>query len=264
MKTNAIELGDCITVMNDQMEEGVVDVIFADPPYNLSGSPLSLVDNTTGGPYYKMNEDWDIFDQGDYAEFTKGWMAAGRRVLKDTGSLYVCCTMHNIGEVITTAKSLKLSLKNILTWYKTNAMPSLTRRTFTHSTEYVCWFVKGPGWTFNYLDVKELNPATTKVGEKKQMRDFLDFIEMPIVQGKSRLKDENGRALHPTQKPEKLVEVALIASSNPGDTVLDPFMGSGTTAVVAQRLGRRWIGIERHQPYIEAAVNRIEGVRKND
>ena len=143
-------------------------------------------------------------------------------------------------------------------------MPSLTKRTFTHSTEYVCWFVAGPGWTFNYSDVKEVNPATTKSGDKKQMRDFLDFVEMPIVQGKSRLKDSNGRTLHPTQKPEKLVEIALVASSNPGDTILDPFMGSGTTGVVAQRLGRRWIGIEKHRPYIDAAMERIAGVERND
>ena len=264
MKPNTISLGDCIAVMQEQIEPGAIDLIFADPPYNLSGKPLNLPNNTTGGPYYKMNEDWDTFDQEDYAAFTQAWLAAARRALKETGSLYVCCTMHNIAEVITAAKGLDFALKNILTWYKTNAMPSLTKRTFTHSTEYVCWFVAGSGWTFNYPEVKELNPATTKTGDKKQMRDFLGLIEMPIVQGKERVKNGNGRAFHPTQKPEKLVEIALVASSNPGDTVLDPFMGSGTTGVVAQRLGRRWLGIEKHQPYIDAALRRIAGVEQDE
>ena len=264
MRHFEIELGDCVKVMNEQLEDGSIDVVFADPPYNLSGSSLSLVQNNTGGPFYKMNEGWDTFVEGDYIEFTQNWIGASHRVLRDTGSLYVCCTMHNIGEIITTAKSLDFSLKNILTWYKTNAMPSLTKRTFTHSTEYVCWFVKGPGWTFNYFDVKDINPVTTKTGNKKQMRDFFDFIEMPIVQGKNRLKDKNGRSLHPTQKPEKLVEIALIASSNHGDVVLDPFMGSGTTAVVAQRLGRRWVGIENNPVYVEAAIERLRGKDRND
>lgn len=264
MKYNTICLGDCVTVMNEEIEPGAIDLIFADPPYNLSGKPLNLPDNNTGGPYYKMNESWDTFDQDDCAAFTRDWLAAARRVLKETGSLYVCCTMHNIAEVITAAKSEDFALKNILTWHKTNAMPSLTKRTFTHSTEYVCWLVAGSGWTFNYFEVKEINPETTKNGEKKQMRDFLDFIDMPIVQGKERIKNGNGRAFHPTQKPEKLVEIALIASSNPGDTVLDPFMGSGTTGVVAQRLGRRWVGIEKYQPYVEAALKRIAGVERND
>jgi site-specific DNA-methyltransferase (adenine-specific)/modification methylase len=250
--------------MAESIEAGIIDMVFADPPYNLSGKPLNLTDNTTGGPYYKMNESWDTFGHESYAAFTLDWLTAARRVLKETGSLYVCCTMHNIGEIITTSKALELSLKNILTWYKTNAMPSVTKRTFTHSTEYVCWFVAGTGWTFNYSQVKEINPVLTKSGESKQMRDFLDFIEMPIVQGKNRLKDSNGRALHPTQKPEQLVEIALIASSNPGDTVLDPFIGSGTTAVVAERLGRRWIGIENHEPYIQAAMKRVNGVRQHD
>ena len=264
MKYNTFYLGDCITVMERSIEPGTIDLVFADPPYNLSGKPLNLPDNRTGGPYYKINESWDTFRQEDYAAFTFDWLTAVRHVLKNTGSLYVCCTMHNIGEIITTAKGLDFSLKNILTWYKTNAMPSVTKRTFTHSTEYVCWFVAGAGWTFNYSQVKDINPALTKSGASKQMRDFLDFIEMPIVQGKNRLKDASGRSLHPAQKPEQLVEIALIASSNPGDTVLDPFMGSGTTAVVAERLGRRWIGIENHEPYVEAAKRRVRWSRQND
>ena len=264
MRYNTVIPGDCISIMNEQIGEDTIDLIFADPPYNLSGKALNLKNNTTGGPFYKMNENWDTFEQADYFAFTQAWITASQRVLKESGSLYICCTMHNIGEVITAAKASGFTLKNILTWYKTNAMPSLTRRTFTHATEYVCWFVSGKGWKFNYSEVKEINPSTTKNGSQKQMRDFLDFVEMPIVQGKSRLRDNNGRALHPTQKPEKLVEIALIASSDEGDTVLDPFIGSGTTGVVAQRLGRRWIGIEKHLPYVKVAVQRIQGVEQND
>ncbi len=137
-------------------------------------------------------------------------------------------------------------------------MPNLTRRTFTHATEYVVWFVKGAGWKFNYEVVKLLNPHRTRSGESRQMSDFFDFIEMPIVQGKERLRRADGRALHPTQKPERLLEIIITASSDPGDVVLDPFIGTGTTAVVAQRLGRRWIGIEKDPVYYEAALKRIQ------
>ena len=264
MNHNTIIQGDCVKVMAEQLKENTIYLIFADPPYNLSGSKLALKNNTTGGPFYKINEDWDIFVQADYVAFTQDWIAASQRVLKENGSLYICCTMHNIGEIITVAKDLGFGLKNILTWHKTNAMPSITRRTFTHATEYVCWFVAGQGWTFNYSEVKTVNPVTTKKGDKRQMRDFLDFIEMPIVQGKERLRNGGGRALHPAQKPEKLVEIAITASSKPGDIILDPFIGSGTTGVVARRLGRRWIGIEKHQPYVEVALQRIAEVTSND
>jgi site-specific DNA-methyltransferase (adenine-specific)/modification methylase len=137
-------------------------------------------------------------------------------------------------------------------------MPNLTRRTFTHATEYVVWFVKGRGWKFNYDALKSLNPNRTQAGTPRQMSDFLDFVELPIVQGKERLRREDGRALHPTQKPERLLEIIITASSDPDDIVLDPFVGTGTTAVVSQRLGRRWIGIEKNPIYYEAACNRLQ------
>lgn len=130
--------------------------------------------------------------------------------------------------------------------------------TFTHSTEFVCWFVKGKNWIFNYNDVKEFNPHKTKDGSNKQMRDFLDFIELPIVQGKERIKGEDGRAAHPTQKPEKLLELIIKASSNENDIVLDPFFGSGTTGAVAEKLKRKWIGIEKNEKYIGVAEKRVK------
>ena len=137
-------------------------------------------------------------------------------------------------------------------------MPNITKRTYTHSTEFVCWFVKGKNWTFNYETVKEFNPNKTKSGDKKQMRDFLDFIELPIVQGKERIRGENGRALHPTQKPEKLIELIIKASSNENDLVLDPFFGTGTTGYIANQLKREWIGIENNPEYLKIAEERLK------
>jgi site-specific DNA-methyltransferase (adenine-specific)/modification methylase len=144
-------------------------------------------------------------------------------------------------------------------------MPNITKRTFTHSTEFVCWFVKGENWVFNYEDVKDFNSHRTKDGNKKQMRDYLNFIdlpdvlELPIVQGKERIKSENNRAAHPTQKPEKLLELITLASSNENDIVLDTFFGTGTTGQVAQKLNRNWIGIEINQNYINLSLERLYG-----
>jgi site-specific DNA-methyltransferase (adenine-specific)/modification methylase len=180
MKTNYIYLGDCVKIMEKEIDEGSVDLMYADPPYNLSGQALTLIDNKTGGPFYKMNEDWDTWRYEDYLVFTEQWISKSWDVLNPTGSLYVSCTYHSIAEIIFTAKKLGFAINNIITWYKTNAMPSITRRTFTHSTEYVCWFVKGSHWKFNYEKLKAVNPHRTRAGKPKQMRDFIDFIELPI------------------------------------------------------------------------------------
>jgi site-specific DNA-methyltransferase (adenine-specific)/modification methylase len=262
MKVNTLYLGDCIEVMEQCIEAESVALIYADPPYNLSGKDLVLLNNRTGGPFYKMNEEWDRWQAEDYWQFTQRWLAAAVRTLEPNGSIYVSCTYHNIGEVIMAGKQIGLKINNIIIWKKTNPMPNLTRRTFTHATEYVIWFVKGAGWKFNYEAIKMLNPYRTRTGQPRQMTDFMDFIEMPLVQGKERLRRADGRALHPTQKPEALLEIIITASSDPGDIVLDPFIGSGTTAVVAQRLGRRWIGIENNPTYYEAALRRIQAAQQ--
>tara|TARA_Y100000996_G_C22472775_1_gene622853 strand:- start:172 stop:960 length:789 start_codon:yes stop_codon:yes gene_type:complete len=262
MQSNQIILGDSIKELNENIEEESVNLIFADPPYNLSGSGLSLRNNKTGGAFYKVNEEWDTFTEDEYLSFTSSWIKGCKRVLTENGSLYISCTHHNIGELIMVAKKLGFDLKNILTWYKVNAMPNITKRTYTHSTEFVLWFVKGKKWIFNYDDVKKFNPNKTKSGDDKQMRDFLDFIELPIVQGKERLRGENGRALHPTQKPERLLELIILASSNEGDLVLDPFFGTGTTGFVAERMNRKWIGIEMNPDYVNLAEKRIVDVEK--
>jgi site-specific DNA-methyltransferase (adenine-specific) len=257
MKINSIYLGDCIYIMGKEFPESSIDMVYADPPYNLSGKKLTLINNKTGGPFYKMNEDWDKWEYEDYLAFTESWISKVWKVLKATGSLYVSCTYHNIAEIIFVSKKIGFKLNNIITWYKTNAMPNITKRTFTHSTEYICWFVKGKNWKFNYEKLKDFNPHKTKDGKTKQLRDFIDFIELPIVQGKERIKDQNGRAAHPTQKPEKLIELVIIASSDEGDIVLDPFFGTGTTGVVASRLKRNWIGIEINEKYYKIAYERI-------
>lgn len=247
--------------MEHKIEKDSVNLIYADPPYNLSGKSLTLINNKTGGPFYKMNEDWDTWKYEDYLIFTEKWIGKSQTVLKPTGSLYISCTYHNLAEIIFIAKKIGYKLNNIITWYKTNAMPNITKRTFTHSIEYVCWFVKGNNWKFNYEKLKEINPHRTKEGKAKQLRDFLDFIELPIVQGKERLKRKDGRAMHPTQKPEKLIELILIASSDENDLVLDPFFGTGTTGVVAMRLKRKWIGVEINEVYYKVAYERISNMK---
>jgi site-specific DNA-methyltransferase (adenine-specific)/modification methylase len=255
---NRILEGNCIQILKEKIQEESVHLVFADPPYNLSGKPLDLANNTTGGAYYKMNEEWDTFNHDDYITFTADWLKACHRILLPNGSLYVSCTQHNIGEILTEGKKAGFKLNNILTWYKTNAMPNITKRTFTHSTEFVCWFVKGKNWIFNYDEIKKFNPHKTKEGNNKQMRDFFDFIEIPIVQGKERIKGNDGRAVHPTQKPEKLLELIIRASSNQGDVVLDPFFGTGTTGKVAEQLNRKWIGVEKNGQYILVAKERLK------
>ena len=190
----------------------------------------------------------------DYLQFTREWIAECHKALKETGSIYIACSYHNIGEVMIVLKQLDFKINNIITWYKTNAMPNMTRRVFTHATEFVIWAVKGAGWTFNYEKIKEINPEKQKDGAEKQMRDFW---ELPLVQGKERARGQDGKALHPTQKPEEMLKRIILASSNENDTVLDPFLGSGTTAVVAQRYGRKWIGIEKEKQYIEIAKKRL-------
>ena len=248
--------GDCREGMAS-LDKGSVDLIFADPPYNLSGRGLRWKGKEMGGDWYMINEGWDRMESGDYLAFTRDWLTQAARVLGPRGSLYVCCTLHNIGPLMMCLEGLGLKALNIITWYKTNAMPSMTRRTYTHACEYLLYFAKGPGYTFNYEVVKALNPERRKDGQPKQMRDLWVF---PVCQGKERVKGEDGRALHPTQKPLALVERAILASSQPGDLILDPFMGSGTTAVAAHLNGRRWVGVEANPRYREATLARLEGL----
>ncbi len=255
MKTNTIHKGDCRQILKKEIPDESIDLIFADPPYNLSGKSMEWKNKGLGGDWFKVNEKWDTMTESDYLKFTQAWLKESHRVLRPHGSIYISCTYHNIGELMMALKVLGFIPKNIITWHKNNAMPSMTRRTFTHSCEYILFFSKGKKWIFNYSDIKKMNPDKAKDGSQKQMRDLW---VMPVVQGKERVRDKTGRAAHPTQKPENLLERIILASSNKSDVVLDPFLGSGTTAFVAQKLGRRWIGIETDDKYIKIAQKRLK------
>ena len=255
MKTNIIYCGDCADILGKKVDEKSIDLIFADPPYNLSGGGLKWEGNQTGGDWYMVNEAWDKMPPPQYVRFTQRWLGACARALKDKGAVYVACSYHNIAEVMMVLKQLDFKINNIITWHKTNAMPNMTKRVFTHTTEFVVWAVRGSGWTFNYEETKRINPDRQKSGELKQMRDVW---EMPLVQGKERLRGEDGRASHPTQKPEEMLKRIILASSRRGDVVLDPFLGSGTTAAVAKKHGRQWIGIEKNSAYVKLAQRRME------
>ena len=254
MKLNRIYTGDCIKILQKTIDDKSIDLIFADPPYNLSGNGLKWKGNKTGGDWYMVNEQWDKMTTSEYLQFTSKWIGACHKVLKDNGSIYISCTYHNLAEIMIALKQLGFKINNVIVWHKTNAMPNMTKRVFTHSTEFVVWAVKGKKWIFNYGELKEINPEKQKDGSPKQMRDVWP---MPLVQGKERLRGADGRALHSTQKPEEMLKRIILASSNKDNIVLDPFLGSGTTAVIAKKLGRNWIGIEKEKKYVEMAKKRI-------
>jgi len=249
---NKNHVGDCIEIMC-RMPSGRIHLIVTDPPYNASGGGVNLPNNKTGGAYYKVNEQWDKFgNYKDYLEFTRAWVKEADRLLASNGSIMVCGSLHNIGEVIISLKELGYKFINLITWKKINPMPSITKRTLTHSTEFIAWFAKGKGWTFNYEDMK-------KYREGKQLMDVWEFS---VCQGHERLKRKDGRAAHPTQKPLYLFKRLIEMASNEGDVVFDPFIGSGTTAVAAEELNRKWIGIDNSENYIKLANKRIEDVKR--
>lgn len=258
MKVNSIYTGDCIQILKKEIEDNSIDLIFADPPYNLSGNALKWKGNKTGGDWYMVNEKWDKMSESDYLIFTLTWVSESARILHEGGSMYVSCTYHNLSEVMIAMKEVGLKINNVITWQKTNAMPNMTKRLFTHSTEFVVWAVKGKNWIFNYDELKKINPDRQINGSLKQMRDVWT---LPLVQGNERIRGEDGRAAHPTQKPEELLRRIIIASSNEQDIVLDPFLGSGTTIAVAQKLNRRWIGIEKNKSYVRVAANRMRTLK---
>lgn len=248
-----IRKSDCVNGMR-KLNESSVDLVFADPPYNLSRSRLENKRSLTGGAFFKVHESWDQFDNLEYQKFSNDWISESMRILKPSGSIFVCASQHNLGMVLLSLEKNGSALKNIIVWEKPNAMPNLTRRTFTHSVEFVVWAVKGKGWVFNYEDLRELNPDRQKDGSPKMLRDVWRF---PVVQGSERLRGPDGRALHPTQKPEALVSRCIIAASNRGDLVVDPFSGSGTTGVVCLENKRNFVGFETEEKYVNAARSRI-------
>jgi modification methylase len=230
---------------------GSVDMIFADPPYNLQLAGELVRPNNTRVD--AVDDAWDQFaDFAAYDDFTRGWLGAARRVLKDDGTIWVIGSYHNIFRLGTSLQDLGYWLLNDVVWRKTNPMPNFRGRRFTNAHETLVWAAKHKeaGYTFNYGAMKALN-------DDLQMRS--DWL-LPICTGGERLKDEGGRKAHPTQKPEALLYRAILATTRPGDVVLDPFLGSGTTAAVAKRLRRRYFGIEREADYLELARRRLAKV----
>jgi modification methylase len=248
---NDVVVGDCLDTLA-RLPEASVDLVFADPPYNLqlegalSRPDQSLVD--------AVDDDWDKFASfSDYDAFTHDWLAAVRRVMKPDASLFVIGSYHNIFRVGAALQDIGFWILNDIVWRKANPMPNFRGRRFTNAHETLIWAArdaKAKRYTFNYETLKAGN-------EDCQVRS--DWF-LPICTGNERLKDGDGHKIHPTQKPEALLARVLLAASNPGDVVLDPFFGSGTTGAVARRLGRHFIGLERDITYAAAARRRIAAV----
>ena len=249
---NTIINDDCIKVMNE-MEPNSVDLIFADPPYNLQlGNALTRPDNSNVNGVY---EEWDSFDSlAAYDTYTREWMSAARRVLKEDGAIWVIGSYHNIFRVGYILQDLGFWILNDIIWNKTNPMPNFKGTRFTNAHETLIWASKNPSskYTFNYEAMKALNEDT-------QMRS--DW-QIPLCTGKERLKGEDGNKLHPTQKPEALLYRVIMSSSHVGDVVLDPFFGTGTTGAVAKKIGRNFIGIEKDAQYVGGAQERIDNVER--
>ena len=242
--------GDCLAVL-PTLPERSVDLIFADPPYNLQLRQELWRPNMTRVD--AVRDEWDQFsDFAAYDRFTRAWLTECRRVLKDTGTLWVIGSYHNIHRVGSTLLDLGYWILNDICWIKLNPMPNFRGVRFTNAHETLIWAQKqrGARYTFNYAAMKALNGG-------RQMRS--DW-HLPICTGSERLKVDGAKA-HSTQKPEALLQRVILASSNPGDVVLDPFFGTGTTGAVAKRLGRHWLGIECDARYVQLAADRIAAVQ---
>ncbi|MCF0110799.1 MAG: site-specific DNA-methyltransferase [Erysipelotrichaceae bacterium] len=247
--TVKLVLGDSFEVLSTMCEESV-DCIFADPPYFLSNGGISV----SGGKQVSVNKaEWDegMTSEQKHA-FNREWIRLCKRVLKKNGTIWISGTMHNIFSVGHALEQEGFKIINSVTWEKRNPPPNLACRCFTHSTETVIWAKKNlpkAKHTFNYELMKELNGG-------KQMKD--------VWQGSLTPKSEKKEGNHPTQKPEYLLERIILASTNEGDVVLDPFNGSGTTGVVAKRYGRKYIGIDNVEEYLSISERRIGKEKQSD
>lgn len=242
--------GDCVEVLN-RLPEKSIDLIFADPPYNLQLTQELYRPNMTRVD--GVVDSWDKFGSfEEYDVFTRQWLSACRRVLKDTGTIWVIGSYHNIYRVGSILQDLDYWILNDVVWVKTNPMPNFRGVRFTNAHETLLWAqkYKGARYTFNYQDMKAFN-------DDLQMRS--DWV-LPLCTGTERVK-LNGQKAHSTQKPQALLYRVVLSSSNPGDVVLDPFFGTGTTGAVAKKLHRHWIGIERDEEYVNVAKERIDGIQ---
>jgi modification methylase len=247
-----ILIGDSIAQMNALPAESI-DCIFADPPYNLqlSGELRRPNDSVVDA----VDDDWDKFDSfAEYDAFSKAWLQAAQRILKPNGTIWVIGSYHNIFRLGAQLQDIGFWMLNDVVWRKSNPMPNFRGKRFTNAHETLIWCARSQdarGYTFNYDAMKALN-------DDLQMRS--DWL-IPICGGSERLRGADGAKTHPTQKPEALLHRVIVASTRPGDVILDPFFGSGTTGAVAKRLGRHFIGIERDRTYAKAAERRIATVQ---
>jgi modification methylase len=248
-----ILVGDCIALMNS-LPEASVDLVFADPPYNLQlGGDLVRPDNSHVDA---VDNDWDKFDSfAAYDTFTRAWLKAARRVLKPDGAIWVIGSYHNIFRVGAAIQDLGFWILNDVVWNKSNPMPNFKGTRLANAHETLIWAARSKEqkrYTFNYDALKTAN-------DDIQMRS--DWWTFPICSGGERMKNADGKKSHPTQKPEALLHRILVGTTNPGAVVLDPFFGTGTTGAVARLLGRHFIGLERDKDYVEVATRRIANVR---
>ena len=239
--------GDCVQMMR-MLPSASVHCIFADPPYNLQlrGELRRPDDSLVDG----VDDDWDRFtDFAEYDAFTRDWLTEARRVLRKDGTVWVIGSYHNIFRIGAILQDLGFWILNDVIWRKSNPMPNFRGRRFTNAHETLIWAARQQDsrYRFNYAAMKSLN-------DDLQMRS--DWL-IPLCTGEERLRNEHGLKLHPTQKPEALLHRIMLASTSPGDIILDPFLGTGTTAAVAKHLHRHFVGIERHPAYVEAAWGRI-------
>ena len=250
---NSIIQRDCVEAMK-ALPDTCVDMVFADPPYNLQlGGDLFRPE---GGRVDAVDDDWDKFDTfGAYDAFTRAWLKEARRILKPNGTLWVIGSYHNIFRVGAALQDEGYWIQNDIVWRKSNPMPNFRGTRFTNAHETLIWASRSEDsrYTFNYRTMKALN-------DDLQMRS--DWV-LPICSGGERVKTDGVKA-HPTQKPEALLYRVLLACTNKGDVVLDPFFGTGTTGAVARRLGRHWIGIERETKYVKVARERIDSTLELD
>lgn len=234
-------LSDTIEAMS-MMPDCSVDMIFADPPYFLSNNGITC----NGGKMVSVNKgSWDKqFSVNQKTDFNKAWLLQCRRILKPNATIWISGTYHNIFNIGYLLEELGFSIINNITWQKKNPPPNLACRCFTHSTETIIWAKKkGAKHLFNYDLMKQLN-------EGKQMKDVWTGALTP--------RSEKSEGKHPTQKPIYLLERLILASTNPGDVILDPFTGSSTTGVAAKRLGRKYIGIDSNPEYLELSQKRLQ------
>ncbi len=250
--------GDCTLVIRSIPEKSV-DLVFADPPYNLQLDKDLWRPNATR--VNGVEESWDQFSNFEtYDAFTLAWLKECRRILKETGTIWVIGSYHNIFRVGRIMQDLGFWILNDIVWIKNNPMPNFRGVRFTNAHETLIWAQKNKGkrYTFNYREMKSINHDNSQNGGVQMRSDW----KLPLCTGKERIKI-NGEKAHPTQKPEALLERVILSSTKPGDIILDPFFGSGTTGAVAKRLNRHWIGIEEDEGYIAVAQQRIDSITVN-